>query len=296
MWRYWQQDGRLVEGTELAESALAMPGSDSPTLARLAALSAAGGIAYWHGRREDSFRHYHEELELARQLGDVAYEADAIWNLSFERYFAEDAAGATEMLQVARRLYEQIGDERGAARVEWSQVTVLGGNHPSMARLATLEALSEKFEREGDPWYTFQTYMSVAWVHYMAGDIATASRWYIRAIVGSSSLRDVTGTTIAIPVAALLSIEAGRPEDAGMLIGASEHLTELYGVKAPLGLQELLGVADPSGRTIAALGEERYQQVFDLGRQMTLEQVVELIVRIQDETWGSGLATAERSA
>ena len=29
---------------------------------------------------------------------------------------------------------------------------------------------------------------------------------------------------------------------------------------------------------------------------MTLEQVVELIVRIQDETWGSGLATAERSA
>ena len=243
LWRYWQQDGRLVEGTELAESALAMPGSDSPTPARLAALSAAGGIAYWHGRREDSFRHYHEELELARELGDVAYEADATWNLSFERYIAEDAAGTSELLRTARRLYEQIGDERGAARVEWSRVTVLGGDHPSMIELATLEALSEEFERLGDPWYTFQTYMSIAWVHYMTGDIATASRWYIRAIVGSSSLRDVTGTTIGIPVAALLALQAGRPEDAGTLLGASDHLGELYGVKAPLGLRELLGVS-----------------------------------------------------
>ena len=166
-----------------------------------------------------------------------------------------------------------------------------------MIELATLEALSEEFERLGDPWYTFQTYMSIAWVHYMTGDVATASRWYIRAIVGSSSLRDVTGTTIAIPVAALLALEAGRPEDAGMLIGASDHLGELYGVKAPLGLRELLGVSRSSGgHVVAALGEERYEAAFATGRQMTLEQVVALIVRIQDETWGAGQATAERSA
>ena len=57
----------------------------------------------------------------------------------------------------------------------------------------------------------FQTYMSIAWVHYMAGDVAAASRWYIRTIVGSSSLRDVTGTTIGIPVAALLGAARGAP-------------------------------------------------------------------------------------
>jgi predicted ATPase/class 3 adenylate cyclase len=286
MWRFWQQDGRLVEGTELAEEALAMPGADAPTVARLAALSAAGGIAYWHGRREDSFRHYREELDLARRLGDVAHEADATWNLSFERFIADDAAGTTEMLQAARRLYEQIGDERGAARVDWSQVTVLGGDHPSMIGLPTLESLTERFERSGDTWYTFQNYMSMAWVHYMAGDVATASRWYIRAIVGSNSLRDVSGTTIAIPVGALLALEAGRPEDAGMLLGASDHLTELYGVKAPLGLRELLGVSDPRGRIAAALGDEGYEAALATGRQMTLDQTVALIVRMQDETWG----------
>ena len=104
------------------------------------------------------------------------------------------------------------------------------------------------------------------------------------------------GTTIGIPVAALLALQAGRPEDAGMLLGASDHLGELYGVKAPLGLRELLGVSDPRGHVVEALGEEGYEAAFATGRQMTLEQVVALIVRIQDETWGAGQATAERSA
>lgn len=165
-----------------------------------------------------------------------------------------------------------------------------------MTEVAALEYLNDRFERLGDSWYTFQNYMSLAWVYFMGGDITAASRWYMRAIVGHNSLRDVTGTTIAIPVAALLALEAGRPGDAGLLLGASDHLTELYGVKAPLGLRELLGVSDPSGRAIAALGEERYREAFEAGHQMTLEQVVELIVRVVDDTWGAGQATADRSA
>jgi predicted ATPase len=296
MWRFWQQDGRLYEGTEFAESALGMPGADAPTVARLAALSAAGGIAYWQGRREDSFRHYREELDLARQLGDVAAEADAIWNLSFERFIADDFGTAMDMVKAAKRLFEQVGDERGAARVEWSMVTVASGEHPGIGGLPTLEALQEKFERLGDSWYAFQNYMSMAWVHFMAGHVAEASRWYIRALTGSISLRDVTGTTIAIPVAALFALDAGRPEDAAALLGASDHLTELYGVKAPLGLRELIGVSDPHGRVIAELGEERYREGFDMGRQMTIDQTVALISRVVDEKWGVGQVTAHGSA
>jgi hypothetical protein len=273
-----------------------MPGADLPTAARLAAVTAAGGIAYWQGRRDDSTRHYKEELALARLLGDVAAEADATWNLAFEPYVAGDLEGANQMMRTALSMFEQIGDERSAARIEWSLVTVATGEHPSMVGLDTLESLQERFDRLGDTWYAFQNYMSIAWVHFSGGDVAEASRWFVRAMVGSRSLRDVTGTTIAIPLASLLALEAGRPEDAAILLGASDHLSELYGVKAPLGLQELLGVSDPSGRAIATLGEERYQQAFDEGRQMTLDQAVALIVRMQDETWGAGQATAAPQA
>ena len=291
MWRFWQQDGRLVEGTELAEEALAMPGAGRQTATRLAAVTAAGGIAYWHGRRDDSTRHYKEELSLARSLGDIAAEADATWNLAFEPYVAGDLATANEMMHTARSMFEQVGDARSAARVDWSLVTVASGEHPNMVGLPTLESLNDRFERLGDTWYAFQNYMSIAWVHFSGGDVAEASRWFVRAVVGSRSLRDVTGTTIAIPLAALLALEADRPEDAAVLLGAADHLGELYGVKAPLGLEELLGVSDPRGRAAATLGDEGYEAALATGRQMTLDQAVALIVRMQDETWGPGDGT-----
>ena len=93
MWRYWQQDGHLVEGADLAEAALAMPGADATTEHRLAAVTAAGGIAYWQNRRADALRWYEEELAVARRLGHVAGEADALWNLAYGRYVAEDPIG-----------------------------------------------------------------------------------------------------------------------------------------------------------------------------------------------------------
>jgi hypothetical protein len=93
-----------------------------------------------------------------------------------------------------------------------------------------------------------------------------------------------------------LALEARRPEEAAALLGASEHLTELYGVKAPLGLRELVGISDPHGRVIAMLGEERYREAFDKGRQMTIEQTVALIIRLVEETWGASQVAADRSA
>ncbi len=73
-----------------------------------------------------------------------------------------------------------------------------------MDDLSSLMALTTQFERLGDTWYAFADQMTIAWVWLAAGDLPAASRWFIRALVGSSSQRDVTGTTIALPVAALL--------------------------------------------------------------------------------------------
>jgi non-specific serine/threonine protein kinase len=288
MWRYWQQDGRLGDATELAEEALAMPGAELPTAARLAALAGAGGIAYWHGRQDDATRYYEEQLTLARRLGDVAAEADAVWNLSFQRYIYNDRAASNALLDEAYRLFEQLGDRRGMARVEWSRVTVGSGEHPGRGGLATLESLMEVFERLHDTWYAGQTSMSIAWVHFVTGDVAKAARSFVDSVVAYSSLRDVTGTTISIPLGALLALAADRPADAATLMGASDHLTELYGVRAPMGLQELLGTSDPAAVAKELLGTERYQERFDQGHEMTLAEAVALIVRVQEETWGAG--------
>ena len=288
MWRFWQQTGRLVEATELAEATLRMPGADAPTAARLAAVTAAGGIAYWHGRPEDAIHHYGEQLRLAQQLGDVVAEADAAWNLSFEKYIADDIPAAWELFERARKLFEDLGDEQGAARAAWSAVTVQSGDHPNPDSRAALVALLERFERLGDTWYAGQTIMSLAWVDFAAGDVPGASRWFIRAFSMAHRLRDVTSTTIAIPLAALLATLAGRAEDAARLLGAHDHLQELYGVRAPMGLAQLLGPHDPEVYARAALGDDAYGEAFARGRQMSLDQAVALSVNVQEETWGPG--------
>jgi predicted ATPase/class 3 adenylate cyclase len=288
MWRFWQQTGRLEEATDLAETVLRLPGSDAPTPARLAAVTAAGGIAYWHGRPDDAISHYGEQLRLARELRDVAAEADGAWNLSFEKYIADDIPAATELFQRARMLFEELGDERGAARAAWSAVTVQSGEHPDPASGLVLRELLDRFERLGDTWYAGQTMMSIAWVDFAGGDIPSASRWFIRAFSMAHSLRDVTSTTIAIPLAALLAVMADRPADAAELLGAHEHLQELYGVKAPMGLAQLLDAKDPHVVARAALGDEAYDAAVARGRQMTLDQAVALAVKVQEEMWGSG--------
>ena len=288
MWRFWQQTGRLEEATDLAEAMLRLPGSDAPTATRLAAAAAAGGIAYWHGRPQDAVRHYSEQLRVARQIGDVAAEADAAWNLSFEKFIADDIPAATELFERARALFEELGDERGAARAAWSAVTVQSGHHPDPDSGSTLEALLGRFERLGDTWYAGQTMMSLAWVEFADGDIPGASRWFIRAFSLAHVLRDVTSTTIAIPLAALLANIAERPTEAAVLLGAHDHLQELYGVRAPMGLRQLLGPYDPADIARSALGDDAYEAAFAGGRQLTLDQAVALAVRVQEETWGPG--------
>ena len=288
MWRFWQQTGRLEDGTELAEAALRMPGSDAPTRARMAAVAAAGGIAYWHGRPVEATRHYGEQLRLARELGDVAAEADAAWNLSFEKYIADDVPAAMELFERAQQLFEDIGDERGAARAAWSAVTVQSDAHPDPSSGPVLEELLERFEQLGDTWYAGQTMMSIAWVCFAGQNVPAASRWFIRSFTMAHSLRDRTSTTIALPLAALLAVVAERPEEAAMLLGAHAHLQVLYGVKAPMGLAQLLGPYDPVVSARAALGDDAFEAAFARGRQLTLDQAVALTVEVQEETWGPG--------
>ena len=288
MWRFWQQDGRLVDGQELADAVFRMPGAEAPTRARMMAASAAGGIAYWHGRPEDSVAYYTEELRIAQEIGDVAGEADATWNLGFDRFRRDDTPGLLALAERAQRLYEQVGDELGAARVAWSLITVVPGDHPNPKNRAGLVDLLARFERTGDTWYACQTMMSLAWVEIESGDFPAATKWFVRAFRTSHALRDVAGTTIAIPLAALMAIEAGRPEDAARLMGASEHLSELYGVKAPLGLRELLRNSNPASISEVMLGKEHYAEAFAEGTQMTLDEAVALAVSIQEEAWGPG--------
>ena len=85
----------------------------------------------------------------------------------------------------------------------------------------------------------------MAWGNFMLGNFTEAARWGIEAMLASYGLRDVAGSTIALPVAAVVAIQVGLLEEAAVIMGAFEGLCDRYGVRPPLGLEQLIRTTDP---------------------------------------------------
>ncbi len=154
-WRFWQMRGYLAEGREQAERVMALPNGEAFPEARAAAAEAAGGIAYWQADPEAARAWYAEALERARDSGDEARIANAIYNFSFtftlERVNQE---GRRELAQEAVDIYRRLGDEAGVGRALWG----LGNMHYyfgefSAGVVVEREAL-EIFRRLGDRFMT----------------------------------------------------------------------------------------------------------------------------------------------
>jgi tetratricopeptide (TPR) repeat protein len=128
MWRFWQSRGHLVEGRTRTDQALAMPAFASASLAvRIALLDVAGGLAYWSGDIASAHGQYLEQVRLAREQGDDASLANALYNLGFapQTVFDETtwASSIRDLAQPhideALAIWTRLGDEHGLARGTW---------------------------------------------------------------------------------------------------------------------------------------------------------------------------------
>jgi len=281
-WRYWQLVGQLSEGSGWAEAALAMPGADAPTPARSSALGAAGSIAYWRSERELAQRRYREQLALAEQLGDLAATADAWFNLASATYVAGDPGESLHCAQEARRLFLQLGDVRGVNRADWGLTNLILDTDGPVAMRAALQAVLDRATELDDGPYVVLAGGSLAWANFMIGDVAEAARWGIRSILASYGMRDVAGSTIALPAAAIVAIEFGQPTDAALVMGAFEGLCERYGVRPPMGLEELIRRTGPGTRLQGIVDPLALASLLERGRRMTLDEAMDVVVRILD--------------
>ena len=95
------------------------------------------------------------------------------------------------------------------------------------------------------------TEASLAWAAFAAGDVGTASRLAVDALVESHSMRDLGTTTISLHIGVLLGALTGHFEEAAEIHGAFDALCERYGVRPPAALA-FVGGRDPfemTGRT-----------------------------------------------
>jgi predicted ATPase/class 3 adenylate cyclase len=282
LWRFWQLDGHLAEGHDFAKAALAMPGADAPTPWRLGAITAAGGIAYWRAEREEAVRLYQEQFHLATILGDEAAQADASFNLHAAQFVASRQA-AWDTAQDTRRRFERLGDARGIARVDWGLATMLLGQGRFAEAETIFQSTMAAFEASGDSMYHAMSMGSLAWVEFSRGDFAAARPWVVQSLVKLHALRDIAGTTVTLQEAAVLALESGRFEEAAVLTGAFEGLSERHGFSVPVPLQQIINTREPRLRLAERLDAERLATLIEQGRRLSLDEAVAYAIEMADE-------------
>lgn len=274
-WRFWLFTGRLHDGRHLMERVLAMPGADEPTAARLVALDAAGGLAYWGAQGPRAEELYEAQLALARHVGDRRAEALAQYNLAHARFVAGETDLGEGAAAEAERLYRELGDEDGLARVAWARTTQVMDRTGPEAAEREFRAILRRFEDAGDEWYAGIAEGGISWTRMRVGDVRGAAYWGLRSLIRAGRLRTVADATISLPAGALLLLELGRPEGSALLLGAYRAASERYGLQPPVGLDRLMFETRPDVRSRELLGVERYDEAFARGERMSLDEAVE---------------------
>ena len=269
LWRFWQMKRHIREGQERAAEALALAGG--PDRDRIAALWAAGGIAYWRADTETAARAYDEALALARGLGDRGTLALALYNAAFPLGIRGDVDAARSAMDESLSIAQGLGDAALLGEVLWGIGTIYWYNGRRL---------------EAEPWYDRALQALEGTDAVFVQGWALRMRGTIRATHGDPegargdaerSLRmfvaddDLSGVMLHLQDFAVLALEAGETERALRLAGAAAAAEEV----SETGLLEFAGNKVP--RLVQAaeqLGRERAETLLAEGRAMPLKQAV----------------------
>jgi predicted ATPase/class 3 adenylate cyclase len=273
-WRFWQSRGFVTEARRYAGQVMDMQvGADHRGL-RLAAVEAAAGIAYWQADVDASLRWYTEALELARETGDPAVTANALYNVSFPLgHTREGFDAAKRAAEEAIELYRGIGDDAGVGRVLWGLASAYYFNRDNDDGLALARRALAVLEGGDDLFMT-------AWAHYMVGVLnltvdAEQMRQHLAAAQRLfAETNDTSGHTLVLDALATLAWRDGDVERAMRLAGYVGNIERTTGTGLARMNREQAGFFPESladDRALAAAFEE--------GRQLTFEQASALALR-----------------
>jgi predicted ATPase/class 3 adenylate cyclase len=151
LWRFWQMRGHLREGSERLRRVLAMPGVEAQPAAHIAALGAAGSVAYWMGDLPAAQGAYTRAVASSREDGDPRTVAESLYNLAFPVNMQGGGAEAAALLHEAAALFGEAGDRGGRAKTLWALAGMI--EEDDAASLAmSLEALGI-FQELGDRFH-----------------------------------------------------------------------------------------------------------------------------------------------
>jgi predicted ATPase/class 3 adenylate cyclase len=221
-WRFWQMRGHIYEGRARLKQILALANSGEFPKEKLAALEAAGGLAYWQADMEGAQGFYDENLALTRQLGDTLAIANAIYNDAFPMLVNRAAIPrAKVLLEEALPLFRELGDDGGVGRTLWGLGNAFYFDKDYARARPALEEARTIFRRLDDRFMLAWSTHTLGLVAVGTGDIDMGKRNYSEALQLFVEAKDVSGITLQLDNLSVIARAEGDPVRATRLAAAA---------------------------------------------------------------------------
>ena len=269
LWRFWQMRGHLHEARARFEAILALPRSREHPDARIQALEAAGGIAYWQGDMVAAETWYAQCLELTRSHGDKQAVANALYNASFPKIVnMSDPQGAHVILDEALPIFRELGDSAGIARCLWAIGNLYHFEGKHQEAIPSLNEAIVDFRKLGDTFNLAWALHTRSLAAIRTNETSATKPWVREALDLFVEVGDVSGIAILLDDYSQISREQGDPLRAARLGGAAAALQATSGA----GLASVINTQE--GRTRSGLPDDAEDRAWEEGQAMTMEQAI----------------------
>ena len=270
-WRWFQGRGRLREARGTLTRLLEQPSPLDPRV-RIAALAAAGGLAYWMRDFLAARAAYEERLVLAEATSDPILSADAHYDLGFIGVVSQDDAMVRAHEERALELYTAAGREDGAVLAREALVLslFLGGEYVRARELETLNL--DAFRRAGSSMQIASASTLLSAIEWRAGDLKQGWDRLMGALSLFHSLEHPPGLVRALGLASIMLLSGGPSEVGARAAGATYRLVRERSLM--LGPVHVLHLPEPSTLAEARFGPERAAELMAEGEVMTTDDVV----------------------
>ncbi|HUS21508.1 MAG TPA: TIR domain-containing protein [Aeromicrobium sp.] len=270
-WRWFQGRGRLREARGTLTRLLEHPSPTDPRL-RIAALAAAGGLAYWMRDFVAARAAYEERLALADETGDPILSADAHYDLGFIGMVSQDDAMLRSHEERALELYTAAGREDGAVLTREALVLslFLGGEYGRARELETLNL--DVFRRTGAPMQIASASTLLSAIEWRGGDVEQGWERLMEALSLFQSLEHPPGLVRVLGLASIMLLSGGPSEVGARVAGATYRLVRERGLM--LGPVHVLHLPEPSTLAEAQFGLDRAAELMAEGETMKTDDLV----------------------
>jgi tetratricopeptide (TPR) repeat protein len=269
-WRFWQMRGHIHEGRARLAPILSLPNSGDFPKERLAALEAAGGLAYWQADMQGAQRFYDECLVLTRTVGDERAIANAIYNDAFPMLVNRtNVPRAKELLEEALPLFRGVSDDSGVARTLWGLGNAAYFGDDFAAAISPLEEAQELFRRLDDRFMLAWSTHTLGLVAVATGNVDRGKRSFLEALRLFVEAKDLSGIILQLDNLSVTARSEGDPIRATRLAAAAVALQTSTGT----GLGGLLSQRE--GRTgREGLTETAAATAWAEGEALALEEAI----------------------